>query len=186
MPTSGPGLTLQGRPRGQQWLAVVLLTAALTALFEHFRLPAALLLPLALGAALQGSGALTINLPPWVLAIAYALLGWSIGLRFTRPIMAQAARALPAMLLSIVSLLALCSGVAFVLHRVAGIDPLTAYLATSPGGLDSVAIIAAASGVNLPFVMAFQTARVLIVIATGPAIARYLTRRLHLADTAQG
>jgi uncharacterized membrane protein AbrB (regulator of aidB expression) len=44
--------------------------------------------------------------------------------------------------------------------------------------LDSVAIIAATSGVNIPFVMAFQTARLLLVIATGPALARFMAHRL--------
>ena len=51
------------------------------------------------------------------------------------------------------------------MSRTLGIDPLTAYLATSPGGMDSVAIIAAASDrVDISFVMALQTARFLIVL----------------------
>lgn len=37
------------------------------------------------------------------------------------------------------------------------LDPLTAYLATSPGGMDSVAIIAAAAQ-HVAFVMALQSA----------------------------
>ncbi len=62
--------------------------------------------------------------------------------------------------------------------KLAGIDPLTAYLATSPGGADSVAIIAASSGqVDLSFVMAMQTARLVVVLALGPFIARWLGRR---------
>jgi uncharacterized membrane protein AbrB (regulator of aidB expression) len=55
---------------------------------------------------------------------------------------------------------------------VAGIDPLTAYLATSPGGMDSVAIIGAASNVDLSFVMALQTLRLVIVLIVGPPLAR--------------
>ncbi|MEN3111580.1 AbrB family transcriptional regulator [Uliginosibacterium paludis] len=52
------------------------------------------------------------------------------------------------------------------------------HAAISPGGQDTVAVIAEASGVNRPFVMAFQTPRVLIVIMTGPMIARRLARHL--------
>jgi membrane AbrB-like protein len=89
----------------------------------------------------------------------------------------QAAKALPSILLSIVSLILACAGIGLALTRITPIDPLTAYLATSPGGLDSVAIIAATSGVNIPFVMAFQTARLLLVTAIGPALARFMTRR---------
>lgn len=40
--------------------------------------------------------------------------------------------------------------------------PLTAYLATSPGGADSVAIIAASAHVEISFVMAMQLARFLV------------------------
>ena len=36
-------------------------------------------------------------------------------------------------------------GLGFALHLAESVDPLTAYLATSPGGADSVAIIAASS-----------------------------------------
>jgi uncharacterized membrane protein AbrB (regulator of aidB expression) len=39
---------------------------------------------------------------------------------------------------------------AVLLHRVFGTDPLTAYLATTPGGADSVAIIAAAGPAGAP------------------------------------
>src|SRR4030095_4290218 len=52
--------------------------------------------------------------------------------------------------------LALCAVSRAMRVRSAGIDPLTAYLATSPGGMDSVAIIGAASKADLSFVMALQ------------------------------
>ena len=64
--------------------------------------------------------------------------------------------------------------------RALGIDPLTAYLATSPGGMDSVAIIAAASdSVDLSFVMALQAARFLFVLIFGPSIARLVARTVR-------
>ena len=39
------------------------------------------------------------QLPQWLLALSYAMIGWSIGLNFTRPILLHAARALPQILL---------------------------------------------------------------------------------------
>jgi uncharacterized membrane protein AbrB (regulator of aidB expression) len=54
--------------------------------------------------------------------------------------------------------------------------PLTAYLATSPGGADSVAIIAASTHVDVPFVMAMQMARFMLVLIVGPALARSVAR----------
>jgi membrane AbrB-like protein len=146
---------------------------------HYLRIPAGpLLVPLCLGVMLQNTGVMTIELPPWLLAMSYALIGWSIGLRFTRSILAHVARALPRVIASTLILIAVCGLFAAGLVYLAGVDPLTAYLAMSPGGLDSVAIIAASSRVNVPFVMAMQTARFLVVLLTGPSLARCLANRV--------
>jgi uncharacterized protein len=101
-------------------------------------------------------------------------VGWSIGLRFDRLILAYAARALPRLIASILALVAVCGVFAALLVTFSGVDPLTAYLATSPGGADSVAIIAASTHVDMPFVLAMQTFRLLMVMLIGPGIARLL------------
>jgi membrane AbrB-like protein len=143
------------------------------------RIPAgAMLVPMALAAACEAFDLVSITLPPWLLAASYALLGWSIGLGFNRAILRHAARALLPITLAIVIMIAICAGLAAVLVRFAGIDPLTAYLATSPGGMDSVAIIGAASKADLSFVMALQVARLLIVLIAGPPLARFIAQRL--------
>ncbi|MGO4123958.1 AbrB family transcriptional regulator [Inquilinus sp. YAF38] len=145
---------------------------------RRLRIPAGpMLVPLVVGAVLHGTGLIEIELPEWLLALAYALIGWNIGLGFTRSVLVHAARALPQILLSILALIAFCSGLAYVLVRTLGVDPLTAYLATSPGGMDSIAIIAASSDVDLPFVMALQTVRFSLVVLLGPAVARFIARR---------
>ncbi len=141
------------------------------------RLPAGpLLLPLAVGTVLQDVGLLRIELPPLLLAAAYAVVGWGVGLRFDRPTVRHAMRALPAVLASIACLVAICAGFAALLVVFAGHDPLTAYLAMSPGGADTVAIIASSTQVDVAFVMAMQTARLIVVLLTGPAIARLVAR----------
>ena len=141
------------------------------------KIPAgALLVPMFVGAPLSASHLLTITLPPWLLAICYALVGWSIGLRFTREAILYAWKQLPIILASIFTLIALCGGLAFALHEAAGTDALTAYLATSPGGADAVAIIAASSRVDLPFVMAMQIGRLLVALLVGPTLARTIAR----------
>jgi membrane AbrB-like protein len=163
------------------WLdfaATLALAGAGVAASLWLRMPAGgLLVPMIAGAPLEGSGLAHITLPPWLLAVSYALLGWSVGLGFTRAILADARRALPQVLASILALIAVCGALAFVLVHAAGIDPLTAYLATTPGGMDSVAIIAASSTADLSFVMALQTVRFAIVLACGPPLARFLARR---------
>lgn len=136
-----------------------------------------MLLPLFGVIALREATPMGIELPPWLLAGSYAILGWSVGLRFTGPILAHALRALPAILTSIAALILVCGAIALAMVAFAGVPPLTAYLATSPGGLDSVAIIAVASGVDVGFVMAMQTTRLLVVLFTSPVISRYLAQR---------
>jgi uncharacterized protein len=161
-------------------LAGTLLTAASGgAVGMALRIPAgALLVPMALAAVLEAMGLLTIVLPPWLLALSYAFLGWSIGLSFNRDILQHAARALAPIALAIGVMIGVCGLLAAILVRWAGIDPLTAYLATSPGGLDSVAIIGATSTADLSFVMALQVARLLIVLMLGPPLARFIAQRL--------
>jgi membrane AbrB-like protein len=136
----------------------------------------ALLLPMAVGAALHAAGLVEIALPLWLLHLAYLAVGWYVGLSFDAEILGHALKAAPTLLLSTLALIGLCAVSAWLLTRLMGIDPLTAYLATSPGGLDSIAVIATGSRADVPFVLAMQTMRLFIVILTGPPIARLISR----------
>jgi len=130
-----------------------------------------------LGAILHLGFDVPLQLPEWLLAISYAAIGCAIGLNFTSDILRHAVRALPQIVGSILALMAFCGGLAWLLSHELGVDPLTAYLATSPGGLDSVAIIAAASdGVDISFVLALQGARLVFVLMFGPTLARLVSR----------
>ena len=136
-----------------------------------------MLVPLLVGAGLQALGLLVIELPPALLAVSYAVIGWSIGLRFGRTILQHAWRALPQVLGAIFVLIGVGVLIAAALTLLSGLDPLTAYLATSPGGADSVAIIAASSAVDAGFVMAMQLARFLMVLAFGPSVSKFIASR---------
>jgi membrane AbrB-like protein len=161
-------------------LAQTLAVASIGAVVGRLlRIPAGIfLVPFIAGTVLSTTGHLTIELPEWLLAASYAMLGWNIGLGFTRPILAHARRALLPIVLSILFIMAFSGLLAFLLTQFAGVDALTAYLATSPGGMDSIAIIAASSNVDVSFVMALQTARLLIIMACGPSLARFVARRV--------
>lgn len=137
-----------------------------------------MLVPMVAGAVLHATGLIEIQLPEWLLSLAYALIGWRIGLGFTRSIVLHAARILPHLALSIGVLITFCGGLALLLVHLVGVDPLTAYLATSPGGMDSVAIIAAATPVDISFVMALQVVRFFMIMLLGPSIAGFVARRL--------
>jgi len=142
----------------------------------RLKIPAGgLLVPMTVAALLQGTGYLTVTLPKELLLLGYGAIGLSIGLRFSRDLLRRTVRALPEMLAATFALIGLCGVSAWTLVHLLHIDALTAYLATSPGGLDSVAIIAAGSNADVPFVLALQTLRLLVVVLTGPFIAKLLS-----------
>jgi membrane AbrB-like protein len=143
----------------------------------RLKIPAgALLLSMIAAAAAAASGRVAVVMPWWLVAGAYAAIGWYVGLAFTRDVVRYALRSLPTLIGSTLLLIGLCAAVGEALRGLLHADPLTVYLATSPGGLDSVAIIALGSGANVPLVLAIQTLRVFFVILTGPAIARLIAR----------
>jgi membrane AbrB-like protein len=160
--------------------ATLVLALGGSALGVRLRLPAGgLLLPMIAGVVMQDVLGVPIELPPLMLAVAYAFMGWTIGMRFNRQVLAVTFRSLHKVLASVFLLILLCGALGAGLVHWAHIDPLTAYLATSPGGADSVAIIAASSPVDVPFVLTMQVLRMLFVMATGPTIARLLARQIR-------
>lgn len=135
-----------------------------------------LVLSLLLGLAMKALG-LPLVLPPVLLALSYATIGFGVGLRFTPEVVRYAARAFPRTLASILMLIGACAAFGYALHVVTGIGLLTALLATSPGGADTVAIIASSPDmdIDVPFVMTMQVGRFLFVVLTAPTLARYLS-----------
>ncbi|MBK5145475.1 AbrB family transcriptional regulator [Budviciaceae bacterium BWR-B9] len=164
-------------PLGWDFVATLALAAIAGWLGRRLRFPSGtMLFPMLIGAGLHAGDVLTIQLPEWLLAMAYAFIGWSVGLRFNRAVFLLALRTLPQIVISILALMSLCALMALALTKVLDMDFLTAYLATSPGGLDTVAIIAAGSGVDMSFVMAMQTLRLFSILMTGPAMAKFISR----------
>ena len=159
------------------WLAyglTVLISAAGAWAGTKLRLPAgALLGPLIGGVALEELGVLRVGWPPGVPQVAYALLGVYVGLLFDPVSIRRAGRLLPFVLVSTLGLMAVCAGLGGILAALTGADLLTAYLATTPGGIDSVAIIALGSGADASLVLAVQMLRLFAVVIAGPLIVRW-------------
>jgi hypothetical protein len=151
--------------------------------FVASRLPAgALLGPLFIGGALQLSGLLQITLPSWMLAIAYGCIGGYIGLRFDRATIDYVWRRLPMMIIGSLVLIVLCALSAWVMAASMGKDFLSVYLATSPGGLDAMAIIAIDTHSDVGFVLAMQTLRLFGVIISGSYLAKQIIRLTYQPD----
>jgi len=183
---SDPGAASQGATWAGAWFPI--LFAIVSAwIGARLKIPGGqLLLPMLGGLAAKMLGAPSLALPEPILAAAYAVVGWAIGMRFTAAALRHAARVMPRVIGGVLALLALCTVFAAGLVWLAGIDPLTAFLATSPGGADSVAIIAVSTHVDVPFVMAMQVVRFLLVLILGPMAARALSRSALKRGEARG
>jgi membrane AbrB-like protein len=146
----------------------------------------AVLFPPVLGAALRNATPVDFSLPPWLLQTVCALVGRRIGLGFSRAELSRLMSRTPAILAAIVLMVA-NSGLFAALMALSGrFEPLTSYLATSPGCLDAVTAIAAGTGAWLPFITAMQTLRLPMVMVWGPALARVSSRVSGVARKPEG
>ncbi|WP_232823685.1 AbrB family transcriptional regulator [Salinicola sp. CPA57] len=157
--------------------AVTLLVVVIGVWVFDRRLPAgALLGPVVVGSVLHLFGAITIVLPQPLLELAYGIIGTYVGLRFDRETIHNIARALGKMILASLILIALCALSAWLMTVLMHTEFITAYLGTSPGGLDSMTIIAIDTHADVGLVVALQTLRLFTVVLVGPAMARLVAR----------
>lgn len=165
-------------------LGTTLALAFLGALSGNFVPAGALLTPIIVGSALQLTGWLDITLNGTLLALAYGAIGAYIGLRFDRATVIQVAGMIPTIILANLVLILLCTFLAWPLSHFFEKDFLSVFLATSPGGLDAMAIIAVETGSDASFVVALQTLRLIGVVVAGKLFVQMiiaLTVRLSAA-----
>ncbi len=188
-PPSGRG-TLETAPT--HWPVDLVFTAAAVlgglVVVRVVRAPVANLLgPMVVAVALSASGVLgAVREPGPVESVAFALIGVAVGLRFTRASLRSIARLLPLTVLLIALVIAGCAGLGALLAATTGVDALTAYLATTPGGLFAVLALAADSGSDTTYVLAVQVIRVFAMLLVAPLLARALSRLGPSTATAEG
>ena len=161
---------------GLPLIAVIVVVGA--AAGRSVRLPGSGLLgPMAITIVLELSG-LTAGLTvPMVLVQAgIMLIVWQTVLAFNRESLRAIQRILPGAFALIMVLNVAAAGLGVVLANVAGLSMLDGYLATSPGGIYAVLGTAVGSGSNVPFVMAAQVIRILLMLFAAPFVARLFMR----------
>jgi membrane AbrB-like protein len=137
------------------------------------RSSAALFVPAFGGAALQGAGLIAIELPPIVPALAFGIIGWYVGLSFTREALTHCLKIFPQMMAAVAAMMTMCGLLSLVLAMlVPNTDPLTAYLSMTPGGMDTAVVIAATTNVSLPLVLSAQLVRLIVVMIAAPSMAK--------------
>ena len=154
---------------------LVVCTAAGLGLAALIRLPAGGLLgPMAVAIALTVSGLWSAAAPPDVVVeLAYAVIGWQAGVRFTRDSLRTVITVLPLACLLIVAIIAACAGLGLLLSAATGATVLEGYLATTPGGVYAVLATAISAGGDVTFVVATQVLRVIVMLLVAPVLARF-------------
>jgi membrane AbrB-like protein len=149
-----------------------------TVLARAARVPAgALLGPMVVAIAINMTGWSFGATPPAPLVeIAYAVIGWQAGARFTRESLRTVLGALLPAATLIVGVIVACAGLGLLLSTLTGTTALDGYLATTPGGVYAVLATAVSAGTDVTFVMAVQVLRVIVMLLVTPAIARLAGR----------
>ncbi|GAA0941308.1 AbrB family transcriptional regulator [Pseudonocardia zijingensis] len=157
---------------------LVVCAVAGTALARAARVPAgALLGPMTAAIALTLAGWSFGAVPPAPLVeLAYAVIGWQAGARFTRESLRTVLGALLPAAALIAGVILTCAGLGLLLSALTGATALEGYLATTPGGVYAVLATAVSAGTDVTFVMAVQVLRVIIMLLVTPALARLAPR----------
>ncbi|HYH30846.1 MAG TPA: AbrB family transcriptional regulator [Pseudonocardia sp.] len=115
--------------------------------------------------------------PPTLLVeLAYAVIGWQAGVRFTRESMRTVLGVLLPATALIAAVVLACAGLGLLLSALTGATLLEGYLATTPGGVYAVLATAISAGTDVTFVVAVQVLRVIVMLLAAPVVAR-LARR---------
>jgi uncharacterized protein len=158
---------------------LVLCAAAGLALARVTRVPAGGLLgPMAVAIALNLAGwSFGATPPTLIVEVAYAVIGWQAGVRFTRESLRMVVGVLPLATALIVAVIVACAGLGLLLTHLTGATPLETYLATTPGGVYAVLATAVSAGADATFVVAVQVLRLIAMLLVAPALARLVGRR---------
>ena len=99
-------------------------------------------------------------MPPRLLSIVgFLAIGWMCGGGLSVPALRRFSRLLPATLAYIAGLMAACAGMGWLMAKWLGLNFYEGYLATSPGALETVLVLATS-----PAVVALQVIRLIMVI----------------------
>jgi membrane AbrB-like protein len=121
---------------------------------------------------------------PWgIPQAAYVILGLYVGLLFDRGSVIASIKLMPLLIANGIVLIVLCGLSGWAFAALIGAPALTGYLATSPGGADTVAIIALGSGANFGIVFSVQILRFMVILIAGPPLARLVLKRLKPQTT---
>lgn len=113
------------------------------------------------------------NLPRSAQFVAFVAIGWLVGQGITRSVLESLVSSALLIGLGVLALVTVGAALAVVLVRL-GMDPATAFLATSPGGLSQMSALSASVGADSSLVTTLHIVRVVAVIVVSPLVLRIL------------
>ncbi|HYO58878.1 AbrB family transcriptional regulator [Archangium sp.] len=160
------------------WGVTALVALVGGAMGVWLKLPAgAFLGPLLLGIPLTALGIPVGAWPPGLLPLGLWALGVRVGRYFDKAAVHELKRVVLGALGAALAMVGGCLLLAWLWSSVGGVDLLTTYFATSPGGADSVLAIALETRASLSLVIAVQVGRLLLVFLVAPLVMRRLVAR---------
>lgn len=127
-----------------------------------------------LGTATLSLSLAQVQIPRWVQFCVYTGLGIIVGNMFTPALFSAVRESWWVVLFS--TTLTLLAGllIAALVVKLSHIDATSAYLATSPGGLNVIIGLSAELGSNAPLIMVYQMVRLYAIVFTVPIAAKLL------------
>ena len=160
---------------------LIALTAGGALLLGRFRWPNNWVIgPLAVSILLTAFSLNLSALPEWMTHVGQLFIGISLGTRFTPEFLRTAPRYLASVALCALLAILVAGGFGLLLAWVSGINPATAILATSPGGIAEMSLTARTLQLGVPIVTAFHVIRMSVIVLTiGPLFRslRYFQER---------
>jgi hypothetical protein len=157
------------------WGVTALVAAVGGALGTWLKLPAGGFLgPVLLGIPLTVLDIPVGAWPPGVLPFSLWALGTRVGSHFDEGAVHELKRVALGALGAALAMVGGCLLLAWAWSAVGGVDLLTTYFATSPGGADSVLAIALETRASLSLVLAVQVGRLLLIFFVAPLFLRRL------------
>jgi uncharacterized protein len=123
-------------------------------------------------AALKLFGNETPSMPGAIRVVALIIIGWDLGSRFNKQLLAALTNNIAPLVLVIACFLVTGWVLAWMLWKFGVMDPVTAVLATSPGGLVQMGALTSETQANAALVVGFHLLRIVTVLLSAPLISR--------------
>ncbi|MEK9684101.1 MAG: AbrB family transcriptional regulator [Rhodospirillaceae bacterium] len=121
------------------------------------------MVPIFLGALLTMSGFELSLIPGWMADFAQLMFGLILGERYERAFFVRHKLFIPFAIVNAFFIISASVGVAFFIAWISEIPLSTLIIATAPGGLAEMTIVAQALQIGVPLVIAFHMARIIVV-----------------------